>query len=360
MKIAVGMSGGVDSSVAAALLKQQGHDVTGVTMKIWGGEAAPAITGRHGCYGPADAADIADAARVAARLRIPHHVIDLTGEYKHEVLDYFCDEYLAGRTPNPCVRCNHLIKFGVLVTKARELGLAFDRFATGHYARVEHDPARGRYLLKKAHDAKKDQSYYLSALTQEQLGLCLFPLGDMTKDEVRQAAIDFGLEVAQKPESQDFAEMGYQSLLPGQCKPGPIVDAGGRVLGHHHGIQSYTIGQRKGLGIASEKPFYVVAIDAASNTITIGERDEVYRREFTAKGVNWIAVASITTPTRFRVKIRYTHQEADATVTPLPGGDSVHVRFATPQLAIAPGQIAVFFDGDAVAGGGTIEETLRG
>lgn len=359
MKIVVGMSGGVDSSVAAALLKQQGHDVTGVTMKIWSGEAA-AVTGRHGCYGPADTEDIADAARVAASLGIPHHVIDLTGDYKHEVLDYFCDEYLAGRTPNPCVRCNHLIKFGVLVTKARQHGLAFERFATGHYARVEHDPATGRYLLQKARDAKKDQSYYLSALTQEQLSMCLFPLGDMTKDEVRRLALDFGLDVARKPESQDFAEMGYESLLPGQGKPGPVVDAAGKVLGTHRGIQFYTIGQRKGLGIASEKPLYVVAIDAASNTVTVGGREQVYASECAISGINWISVAAIAAPTRFRVKIRYAHQEADATVTPLPGGDSVHVQFDTPQLAIAPGQTAVFYDGNTVAAGGTIERTTHG
>jgi tRNA-specific 2-thiouridylase len=353
MRIVVGMSGGVDSSVTAALLKRAGHDVTGVTMKIWGGEKAPA-TGRHGCYGPGDIEDIADAQKVARGLGIEHFVIDLTKEYQHDVLDFFCDEYLSGRTPNPCVRCNRLIKFGTLIQKARESGIAFDCFATGHYARVEFDAGAGRYLLKKGKDLGKDQSYFLSALSQEQLALAMFPLGAYTKEEVRSLATGFGLEVAEKPESQDFAEGGHLSLFTGKSKSGPITDKQGKVLGRHRGIENYTIGQRKGLGVASEKPLYVVGIDAKTNTVIVGEQAEVYGTEFTVSSVNWIAVPGIKKPITAQVRIRYRHREADATITPLPG-NKVHVRYMSPQLAITPGQTAVFYNGDVVVGGGTIE-----
>ncbi|MDD5126797.1 MAG: tRNA 2-thiouridine(34) synthase MnmA, partial [Dehalococcoidales bacterium] len=247
-RIAVAMSGGVDSSVAAALLKQQGCQVTGITMKIWDGKDLPATGRHHGCYGTEETADIEDARRVAESLQIPFRVIDLTGEYKSVVLDYFCKEYLSGRTPNPCVRCNQRIKFQALVEKARETGLEFDFIASGHYARIEYNHELNCYLLKKAKDLSKDQSYFLSFLTQEQLSRLILPLGGYTKDEVRKMATQFGLEIADKPDSQNFISGGYSAMIETEGKPGPIIDTGGKVIGEHRGIQYYTVGQRKGLG----------------------------------------------------------------------------------------------------------------
>ncbi|HXX59262.1 MAG TPA: tRNA 2-thiouridine(34) synthase MnmA, partial [Dehalococcoidales bacterium] len=296
--------------------------------------------------------EIAEAAAVAKSLGIPHFAIDLTHEYKQDVLDYFCEQYLAGKTPNPCVQCNRLIKFGVLVQKAAEKGLAFDKFATGHYARTGFE--NGRYVLRRATDKKKDQSYFLSGLTQKQLSLAVFPLGEFTKTQVRAKAKEFGLEVAEKAESQDFAEGGYLSLLPTDCKPGNIIDRQGQVLGKHDGVQHYTIGQRKGLGIAAPRPLYVVEIDATYNTVIIGEKSEVYGSDFIVAGVNWISIEKLAAPMKVQVKIRHAHEAQPATATPLADG-KVGVTFDEPQLAITPGQTAVFYDSDVVVGGGTIE-----
>ncbi len=353
-RIVVGMSGGVDSSVTAALLKKQGHDVIGVTMKLWAGEAAASTGKRHGCYGPGDGEEIAEAKKVAQTIGIPLHVMDLSTEYRTEVLDYFCEQYLAGKTPNPCVRCNHRIKFGGLVKKVTESGIEFDFFATGHYARVEFDKDNSRYLLKKARDLKKDQTYFLSALTQAQLSRTLFPLGNLTKDEVRKLSRDFGLDMDEKPESQDFAEGGYGHLFGGKAKPGQIVDIKGNVVGRHRGIQFYTIGQRKGLGIAAKKPLYAVALDAAKNQVIVGEKQDTLSTAFIVSGVNWISIPALSEPRRARVRIRYLHPEAEALLQPL-GDDRMKVEFSEPQSAIAPGQEAVFYDGEVVLGGGTIE-----
>ncbi len=255
MKIAVGMSGGVDSSVAAALLKEDGHEVIGICMKLWNKDCVPlTATTNHACYGPDEAVDIEDAQRVADLLGIPFHVIDLAREYNSTILDYFRKEYLSGKTPNPCVRCNQHIKFKALIEKANRAGIKFDCFATGHYARVEYSREKKRYLLKKARDSKKDQSYWLAFLSQDQLGMAVFPLGNMTKKEVRSKALTLDMEIRDKPDSQDFFSGDYKDLLGVPPKPGPIKDRHGAVLGKHEGIWSYTIGQRKGIGIAAKRP----------------------------------------------------------------------------------------------------------
>ena len=355
VKVAVGMSGGVDSSVAAALLKNKGYEVTGVTMEIWGGEALPEEGGRHACYGPGEGDDVADARRVCEALDIPYFTLDLKQEYKAEVLDYFSDEYLSGRTPNPCYRCNGRIKFGALLDKARESGIEFDYFATGHYARVEYNQEKRRYFLRKGLDRSKDQSYFISSLTQNQLQHCMFPLGDYTKEEVRKIAAEYGLGVDNKPESQDFMAGGHLSLM-GAAASGPIADTSGNILGEHKGLPYYTIGQRKGLGVTTEEPRYVVGIDAEKNTVVIGDRDEVYEGKLFASGVNWITEATPSQPLRVKARIRNLHREAEATVTPVNENEAT-VIFDRPQLAITPGQAVVFYQGDIVVGGGIIEKT---
>ena len=373
------MSGGVDSSVAAALLKKEGCQVSGVTMKIWGGEALPKEGRRHGCYGPGEEEDIEDARKVAQTLDIDFYVFDLSQEYKAEVLDYFCHEYLSGRTPNPCLICNRKVKFDALLRKTRESGVEFDYVASGHYARVEYNKSSHRYLLKKARDLSKDQSYFIASLSQEQLGRSLFPIGDYTKEEVRKMAADFGLSVSHKPESQDFTAGGYSSLVAA-APPGPILDKQQNILGEHRGIPFYTIGQRKGLGISGKQPHYATDIDQSKNTvgqrqglgvsareplyvtdidpeknaIIVGNKEDVYRDELIASGLNWVAIAELKRPTRVKARIRHLHQESEAVITPV-SDDKVYVKFKEPQMAIAPGQAVVFYQGDIVIGAGTIE-----
>jgi tRNA-specific 2-thiouridylase len=357
-KVAVAMSGGVDSSVAAALLKEKGYEVIGVTMKVWDGETLPANGTRHACYGPGEEEDLEDARKVAQVLGIPLNIFNLRQEYKIEVLDYFCHEYLSGRTPNPCIRCNRRVKFDALLRKARDTGIEFDYFATGHYARVEHDEGRSRYLLKKAKDMAKDQSYFLFALSQEQLSNSLFPLGNHTKEEVRKMARDLELGIDDKPESQDFFAGDYSSLLGKVARPGPILNKEGEILGEHRGIPFYTIGQRKGLRISSKEPLYVTAIDQEKNVIVVGPKEEVYGDELVAMELNWIAIQELSRPVDLKAKIRYLHKEAEAMVIPLDE-DKVHVKFKEPQMAITPGQAVVFYDDDTVIGGGTIERAGR-
>lgn len=353
MKAIVAMSGGVDSAVAAALLKEQGYQVSGVTMKIWSGATSTPEGRHHGCYGPGEAEDIADARRVAQILDIDFHVFDLRQTYQTEVLDYFCHEYRAGRTPNPCLRCNHRVKFEALFSQAQESGLEADFFATGHYARVEYDASQQRYQLKKARDLNKDQSYFISSLSQAQLGRSLFPIGDYTKAEVRRLASGFGLEIADKPESQDFISGGYTSLIA-TAPPGPILNKQGNLLGEHRGLPFYTIGQRRGLGIATSEPLYVTDIKPDENAVIVGRQAEVYRDKLIASGLNWIAISELKQPTQVQAKIRYLHRPAEATVTPM-SQDRVYVKFKEPQMAITPGQAVVFYQEDIVLGGGTIE-----
>jgi tRNA-specific 2-thiouridylase len=352
IRILVAMSGGVDSSVAAALLVEQGYQVTGVTMKIWGGEPSQSPTAHHGCYGPEEAHDIEDAGAVARTLGIPFHVLDLTREYKAEVLDYFCSQYLSGRTPSPCVRCNQKIKFSALIKRAADSGLSFDRIASGHYARISRDSV-GRFLLKKAVDRSKDQTYFLTYLSQAQLSALTFPLGELTKKEVREIAVRFGLPVARKPDSQNFISGDYADMISVESRPGPILDCEGKELGRHLGIHLYTVGQRKGLALSTAEVLYVTAIDPARNAIIVGPRSEVFRREFQVGDLNWIAVEQLAGPRRLKTRIRSSHPEADALVT--PAGDSlVEVAFDEPQMAITPGQVAVFYDSHVVVGGGVI------
>jgi len=349
------MSGGVDSSVTAALLKEQGYEVSGVTMKIWNGEAFPREIKHHGCYGPSEEEDIEDARKVAQILGIDYHVFDLRQEYKAEVLDYFCHEYFSGRTPNPCIRCNRKVKFDALLGKTQDSGIEFDYFATGHYARVEYNKSKHRHLLKKAKDLNKDQSYFISSLSQVQLSRSLFPLGDYTKKEVRKMGSDFGLGINNKTESQDFIAGGY-SFLVAAAQPGPILDKLGNILKEHQGIQSYTIGQRKRLGISAKESLYVTDIDPEKNAIIVGSKKELYQDKLIASGLNWIAIEELMQPTKVKARIRYLHNEAEAIVTPL-SEDKVQVKFKEPQLAITPGQAVVFYCRDMVIGGGTIERT---
>lgn len=350
--IVVAMSGGVDSSVAAAILKEQGHRVTGVTMKIWGGP--PSAEGpRHACYGPGEDVDVRDAASVAEALGIKLHVLDLSAEYKSGILDYCQAEYLSGRTPNPCSRCNPMIKFGALASRLTERGIDFDFFATGHYARVEYSDTRRRRVLRKARDLAKDQSYFLALLSLGQIERSLFPLGEYSKPQVRAMAVRFGLPVAEKPDSQDFVAGGYRSLVaPGN--PGPILDRRGRKLGEHRGMANHTIGQRKGLGVAGARPLYVIELDPEANAVIVGDHSEACRDSCVASNLNWIAIDGLDGSMRAKARIRYHHREADSVLSPI-GSNRVHVQFSEPQLAVTPGQTVVFYDGDVVLGGGTID-----
>jgi tRNA-specific 2-thiouridylase len=359
--VAVGLSGGVDSSVAAYLLQREGYKVIGLTMQIWDGTLPLPDEGRSGCYGPGEGRDIAAAKALADRLGIPHHVIALAPEYNTQVLDYFRQEYAAGRTPNPCVRCNRSMKFGLLLDRAKDQGIVFDYFATGHYARVEQDPASGRWLLLKAVDRAKDQSYFLSRLSQDQLQRVLFPLGRLTKPEVKAIAREIGwADVADKKESQNFIESKHYGVLFGDRDraPGPIVDTHGNVLGQHEGIVHYTVGQRKGLRLGgTADPLYVIRIDACANTVVVGPHSELLLSRLTASDLNWISVADAPAqPLRVHARIRQQHREAEATVCRVPGRDStVEVVFTEPQLSITPGQTVIFYDQDRVVGSGIIE-----
>jgi tRNA-specific 2-thiouridylase len=351
MKVAVGMSGGVDSSVASLLLLRAGHEVSGVLMKLWPGPEAPSPA-KSACYGPDEAGDIRAAEDVCARLGIRLRVIDCSKDYEEIVLRYVREGYAAGTTPNPCVRCNQLVKFGLLPEIARASGLLFDRFATGHYARVEWDGPRGRFLLKRAADAAKDQSYFLYRLGQAQLAAVLFPLGELTKARVREIAREADLPVHDRKESQDFYGGDLGDIVGPGAGDGDIVDRDGRVLGRHRGVSHYTIGQRKGLGIASPVPLYVVGIDAARNRLVVGPEGETLRRTAVVHDCVWGMFETLAGPAEVLVKVRSGGRLVPAVISPLAGG--CRVDFAEPVSAVAPGQSAVFYDGETVAGGGVI------
>lgn len=352
MRILVGMSGGIDSSVAALLLQEAGHEVVGVTMSIWrDGNPFSGELKKNACFGPNEEEDIAEARRVSALLGIEYHVLDCASEYERIVLEDFKNEYLAGRTPNPCVWCNSLIKFGALPKIAREKGIAFDKFATGHYAQVEQKD--GRWYLKRAVDLRKDQTYFLYRLTQQQLSEVMFPLGKVTKDEARRLCVEHGFFTEEKDESQDFYSGDYSDLLQTEPKMGSIVDTKGTVLGSHDGYWNYTIGQRRGLKIASERPLYVVRLDAQRNEVVVGHVEDTFGDALIAERLNWIGGEPVQAATEIQAKIRSTGVPKAALVEPLSDG-TVSVRFAEPQKAVTPGQSVVFYQDDAVLGGGVI------
>ena len=368
--IAVAMSGGVDSSTVAAMLRAEGHNVVGLTMQLWnqrrlaGHPGMPEQVQGRCC----SIDDVYDARRVAEDLGIPYYVVNHEERFENDVVRPFVEEYLSGRTPIPCSLCNNHLKFDQLLVTARQIGA--DLLATGHYARCDFDPERNRWLLKRAADLAKDQTYFLFGLTQEQLSRTRFPLGEMTKSEVRDRARRHELALAEKPESQEicFVPGGdYKKFIDaylaeqGESLPdtsGDIVTREGEVLGQHEGIHNFTVGQRKGLGVATGSPLYVLKIDGEKGQVTVGGNDDLLSRSLIAHKMNWIAIDGLRQPMRVYAKIRHRHEPAPATVESA-GNDEVRVTFDEPQRAITPGQAVVFYDGDVVVGGGWIAEVQR-
>ena len=354
-KVVVGMSGGVDSSVAAYLLKEQGYDVIGVTMQIWQDEEETIQEENGGCCG---LSAVDDARRVAAALEIPYYVMNFKKEFKENVMDYFVAEYLQGRTPNPCIACNRYVKWESLLKRSMDIGA--DYIATGHYARVVQLP-NGRYALQKSATTAKDQTYALYNLTQYQLSHTLMPVGEYTKEEIRDIAEKIGLRTANKPDSQEICfipDNDYAGFIDreakGQVPPeGNFVTVDGEILGRHKGITHYTIGQRKGLNLAMGRPVFVTEIRPETNEVVIGEAEDVFGNVLTANRLNFMSVEDIKDEMRVTAKIRYSHKGAECTIRRI-GEDMVECIFDEPVRAITPGQAVVFYDGDIVVGGGTI------
>jgi tRNA-uridine 2-sulfurtransferase len=363
--IAVAMSGGVDSSTVAALLQQQGHSVVGLTMQLWNQRRLPELQGdgskQHRCC---SLDDVYDAKRVAQHLNFPHYVVNFEDQFEKTVVRPFVDQYLSGRTPIACTNCNTDVKFEPLLRMARQIGA--ERLATGHYARIRRNDTTGRWELLRARDESKDQSYFLWGLSQEQLSRSDFPLGELTKEEVRALARRTGLPVAEKPESMElcFVPTGnyvqfiraysLEANIPLSQAEGEIVTEDGDIIGHHNGVHNFTIGQRKGLGFAAGKPLYVLSIDPQRNRVVVGDDNALRTTTFEVHDVNWVSIAEPSQPTRAQVKIRHKHEPAPATIEPLES-NAARITFDTPQRAITPGQAAVFYDADRVLGGAWIK-----
>jgi tRNA-specific 2-thiouridylase len=347
-KVVVGLSGGVDSSVAAAILHHQGYEVVGLTLWLMKGKGQCCSEG------------MVDAASICEQLGIPHHIVDSREVFEKHIVNYLVSGYESGVTPLPCSQCNKTVKFAPMLRYARE-ELGIDQIATGHYAQITYNADNGRYQLRRAVDLNKDQSYFLYDLAQDLLAGTIFPLGAVTKTETRKIAAEFGLTTADKPESQDLclveANGSMRSFLDKYLapKPGEIVDSSGKVLGHHDGIQHYTIGQRKGLGIAAAEPLYVVALDTAMNRVIVGDRTTASSLECTAGRANWVGIPAPTNPIRAEVQVRYRTPAVAASVIPLENA-RFKLVFDEPQFGITPGQAAVLYDGDIVLGGGIIEK----